>query len=190
MCWLKGSFSLEVPPSSLVRRQSSNLFLILFVRICSILTTFQLSHRTHETLATSHLPWYVLVSFPFLSSPLGEQFSMPMTKLQIGGQVRLHGLPGGPDTPSWVRLNRTAQKGDTKIRVNSDVAGKWPVGGKIVLASSDFDRNQAETFTIVEGNLDTRSQSGFCNVICLPPPTDSFCSQQPVVDRRIDDYSG
>lgn len=71
--------------------------------------------------------------------------------VQVGGQVRLYGLPGPRSMPSWVRLSRTANKNTTAIQVDDDVAGSWPIGGEIAVASSDYDRWQAEKFTIKRG---------------------------------------
>ena len=65
--------------------------------------------------------------------------------------MRLHGLPGPPNMPVWVRLSKDAYDDDTTIQVDADVAGSWPVGGQIVVTSSDYDRFQAESFRIVSG---------------------------------------
>ncbi len=63
----------------------------------------------------------------------------------------MYGLPGPPNMPSWVRLSKDASDDDTTIQVDADVAGMWPIGGQIVVTSSDYDRNQAESRTIVDG---------------------------------------
>lgn len=62
------------------------------------------------------------------------------------GQIRLHGLR----KTSWLRLNQTANKGDTTLTLDS--APDWQVGDQIVVASTDFDYRQAETFTIAAIN--------------------------------------
>ena len=59
-----------------------------------------------------------------------------------GGQLRLF----GEERTSWVRLDATAHKGATKIAL--DEAPIWRVGDKIVIASTDFDSEQAEERTI------------------------------------------
>lgn len=68
--------------------------------------------------------------------------------LQVGGQVRLYGMPGGRQTPSWVRLSATAYEGTNKIRVAGDVSRSWFVGAAIAVASTDFHYDHAEEFRI------------------------------------------
>ena len=72
---------------------------------------------------------------------------------QVGGQVRLHGLPGPASMPVWVRLGMYATSGDTNIQVAADLSKSWPIGGQIVITSSDYERIQTETFHIVNGVL-------------------------------------
>jgi hypothetical protein len=80
---------------------------------------------------------------------------MILIYFQVGGQVKLYGLPGPPTMPVWVRLSRDAKKGDKSIYVDADVSRQWPVGGEIVITSSDYNRHQAEKFIITKGtNLD------------------------------------
>lgn len=56
--------------------------------------------------------------------------------------------------PVWARLRKTANKGDSKILVDKNVAAFWPVGSQIVVASTDYSRKQSETFTILKGLTD------------------------------------
>ncbi|GAQ79268.1 hypothetical protein KFL_000270270 [Klebsormidium nitens] len=78
----------------------------------------------------------------FLSLDLGHKvFAV------VGGQLHLHGMPGGSDTPAWVHVTKTAYAGDTTLSVYGDVSS-WPVGGDIVVASTDYDFNQAERLKI------------------------------------------
>ncbi|CAI7747644.1 unnamed protein product [Closterium sp. NIES-54] len=63
----------------------------------------------------------------------------------VGGRLELNGMYG--NAPSWTTLAATAAAGATSIRVKGDVTA-WPVGGVIAIASTDFDRYQAENFTI------------------------------------------
>ena len=49
----------------------------------------------------------------------------------------------------WAMLTNTARKGTHSILVSGDVSG-WPVGGKIAMASTDYDGNQAETRVIIK----------------------------------------
>lgn len=62
--------------------------------------------------------------------------------IQMIGEVRT----------SWVRLNRTAQRGSRELILAQDPG--WRTGERIVIASTDFDYEQAESFTIsdVSGN--------------------------------------
>ncbi|GJP48394.1 hypothetical protein CLOM_g7684 [Closterium sp. NIES-68] len=63
----------------------------------------------------------------------------------VGGRLELNGMYG--NAPAWTTLAATANKGARAIRVKGDVSA-WPVGGVIAIASTDFDRYQAENFTI------------------------------------------
>jgi hypothetical protein len=60
-----------------------------------------------------------------------------------GGRIDLHGEPRGP---SWVRLNQNAVAGTRQIVL--DRAVEWRVGDRIVIASTDFDQEQAEEAVI------------------------------------------
>ncbi|CAI5515198.1 unnamed protein product [Closterium sp. Naga37s-1] len=66
----------------------------------------------------------------------------------VGGQVRMHGMPGGSATPAWCRLAATAQAGDSAIIVDRDVTA-WPVGFYVGLASTDFYADQIDVAAIV-----------------------------------------
>lgn len=68
--------------------------------------------------------------------------------MQVGGQLRLYGMPGGGQTPSWVRLSATAYEGTNKLRVVGDVSKSWFVGAAIAVASTDFHYDHAEEFRI------------------------------------------
>lgn len=72
---------------------------------------------------------------------------------KVGGQVRLHGLPGPSNMPVWVRLSKNAEDDDVRIQVDADVAGSWPIGGEIAVTSSDYSRFQAESFKIINGTV-------------------------------------
>lgn len=67
-----------------------------------------------------------------------------------GGQVSLHGMPGEGGTPSWVKLAETAKQGQNYIILDTDVTGKWPVGGRIAIASTGYYAFEAEEFEIVD----------------------------------------
>ena len=66
----------------------------------------------------------------------------------MGGTLNLH----GNRTNSWTKLSNTAEAGSNSIDVLN--AAGWRVGDMIVLASTDFDPNQAERRTIsaISGN--------------------------------------
>jgi cell migration-inducing and hyaluronan-binding protein len=68
-----------------------------------------------------------------------------------GGTLNLH----GNQTNTWTKLSATAAAGSTSIHVLN--ASGWRVGDAIVLASTDFDPNQAERRTIaaISGNTIT-----------------------------------
>ena len=60
----------------------------------------------------------------------------------MGGTLSLH----GDRVNTWTQLAKTAEAGSNRIEV-LDASG-WRVGDEIVLASTDFDHNQAERRTI------------------------------------------
>ncbi|CAI5991618.1 unnamed protein product [Closterium sp. NIES-64] len=68
----------------------------------------------------------------------------------VGGQVDLHGMPGGADTPSWVRLAATAAAGQRQLIVEGDVRG-WRPGLSIAVASTSTNFNEAESREIGSG---------------------------------------
>ena len=61
----------------------------------------------------------------------------------MSGSLELHGQLRGPD---WTRLMRTASAGDTELTLESPV--NWQPGDRLVLASTDFDPQQAEEITV------------------------------------------
>lgn len=60
-----------------------------------------------------------------------------------GGVIQLH----GETRTSWARLAKTLAAGDTTLELDTDP--DWRIGDKIVVASTDFDYEQAETFEVV-----------------------------------------
>lgn len=72
--------------------------------------------------------------------------------------------------PVWVRLIKNANKGETQVQVDDDLADSWPIGGQIVVTSSDYDRSQAETFIITNGTfcyLKKKISSVFESLLCF-----------------------
>jgi cell migration-inducing and hyaluronan-binding protein len=69
-----------------------------------------------------------------------------------GGTLDLHGEPRGP---GWTRLAQTASDGTNELVLQEPVS--WRPGDRIVVASTDFDMNQAEEMTVsaVTGNVVT-----------------------------------
>jgi cell migration-inducing and hyaluronan-binding protein len=69
-----------------------------------------------------------------------------------GGTVDLHGRPAGI---TWTRLNATAPRGATQITLAANTG--WAVGDRIVIASTDYDQEQAEerTITAINGAIVT-----------------------------------
>ena len=63
---------------------------------------------------------------------------------QMGGRIDIH---GAPTAARWTRLARNAEAGDDLITLERTV--DWRVGDRIVLASTDFDADQAEEATII-----------------------------------------
>ncbi|MGI0115841.1 G8 domain-containing protein [Zooshikella sp. RANM57] len=67
------------------------------------------------------------------------------------GRIELHGKP----QLSWTQLETTAVAGSNTITLKEAV--NWQVGDRIVIASSDFDMNHAEEFTISAVSSDNRT---------------------------------
>ncbi|MCP4306715.1 MAG: transmembrane domain-containing protein [bacterium] len=61
-----------------------------------------------------------------------------------GGTLDLHGTP---ETASWTRLGATAAAGATSITLAESVS--WSTGDQIVVASTDYDFEEAEVRTVV-----------------------------------------
>ncbi|CAI5509903.1 unnamed protein product, partial [Closterium sp. Naga37s-1] len=70
----------------------------------------------------------------------------------VGGQVDLHGMPGGRDTPSWVRLAATAAAGQRQLIVEGDVRG-WRPGLSVAVASTRQQRQRGRGRLVVEGDV-------------------------------------
>ena len=69
-----------------------------------------------------------------------------------GGQVKLFGIH--PDCSTWGRVRETVQRGSRTILLEPSsyprsFASCWSVGDTIVVASTDYDRDQAEKVEIV-----------------------------------------
>lgn len=67
-----------------------------------------------------------------------------------GARIEIH--TDDADKTTWTQLNRTAEAGSTELRL-AEATG-WEVGDRIAVASTDFDLDQAEEFTVlaVSGN--------------------------------------
>lgn len=70
-----------------------------------------------------------------------------------GGSLKLF---GNSQRSGHLKLSATAMNGDTTVKVNGTISG-WRAGDEVVLASSTYDPNQAETLIIssVSGNTVT-----------------------------------
>lgn len=66
-----------------------------------------------------------------------------------GGQLEMHGKP----KTSWTQLGATATAGSNSITLKEPI--NWQVGDEIVIASTDFDMNHAETRIITTANSTT-----------------------------------
>ena len=78
----------------------------------------------------------------------GEMLDQALV-VQDGRDPRTHGRDHGK---SWTQLAETAMSGDTQIRLTEATA--WEPGQEIVLASTDYDLNQAEVREIAQVNGD------------------------------------
>ncbi|MGL4609719.1 MAG: G8 domain-containing protein [Trueperaceae bacterium] len=77
---------------------------------------------------------------------LGMNMGGRLIGVMMGGKMAMHGEP----RTSWTKLNRTANVGETTLELLE--APNWRVGDQIIVASTDFDFNQAETFSITAIN--------------------------------------
>ena len=62
------------------------------------------------------------------------------------GKFSMHGVPL---TNTWTRLAANATIGATQIQLELDVSSEWKAGDEIVIASTEYDFNQAEVRKIV-----------------------------------------
>ncbi len=98
----------------------------------------------------------------------------------MGGAVDLHGRAG---VTSWTRLGANARAGDSSLTVVSALG--WQPGARIVVASTDFEANQAEEFTITAVTLTPAGAS----VLALDRPLaySHWGSGQTFGTRRVDE---
>ncbi|CAI5504746.1 unnamed protein product [Closterium sp. Naga37s-1] len=122
----------------------------------------RLEGRWTYTVYQAHLPCHwecgctsIKEPPPFLlpSPPCFSHLPLSPSPIKVGGQVDLHGLPGPPSMPVWVRLNKTAIAGQTEIVVDADVS-TWPVGGEIAIASTSAKMDEAEKAVIAGGEYE------------------------------------
>ena len=66
--------------------------------------------------------------------------------MAMGNNARVHIHSTDTQKKTWVQLRETSDSGSTLLRL-ADPTG-WEVGDRIVMASTDYDLNQAEDFTI------------------------------------------
>lgn len=71
-----------------------------------------------------------------------------------GGELRMHGR--SIDKP-WVQLDRNVTAGAAPTLFVDGRVSDWPVGSQIVLASTDFDMDEAEVLTLAGVSPDGRS---------------------------------
>ena len=57
-------------------------------------------------------------------------------------------LHGAPITQTWTKINVSANAGTKRLTFKDNVQNDWKVGDEIVIASSDFNMNEAEQHTI------------------------------------------
>ncbi len=78
--------------------------------------------------------------------------STDVKSLLVTGRLELHGANRGQ---SWLHLSRTATAGDTTLTLERNP--EWHVGDELVIASTDFDPQQAETLRVKSVNANTVS---------------------------------
>ena len=70
----------------------------------------------------------------------------------VFGGLEIHGKPRNV---TWTKLNETARAGASRITLEQAV--DWEVGEELVIATTSYDLNQAETFAIVGVSSDRRT---------------------------------
>lgn len=80
----------------------------------------------------------------------GTVVRAPVLAVEAGGLLRLVGVDMGE---SWTRLGATASAGQDTLQLQT--APGWKAGQRIVVASTDFDMNQAEE-CVIQSVTDTR----------------------------------
>jgi len=107
---------------------------------------------------TEDKPYQHQLTFELHGDYYGAQLPMFGNK-GIGCMECYLSLYGQPRTTTWTSLDSTALAGSTSITVQDSI--DWQVGEEIVIASTDFDHNQAERRTIaaVNGKTLTLNQS-------------------------------
>ncbi|KAF2071779.1 hypothetical protein CYY_006907 [Polysphondylium violaceum] len=80
----------------------------------------------------------------------GHQFGQKVIGVGRGGTLELH---GASPVVTWTKLNRTTYSENHPIVQQTRIITlinkvRWPMGSKVIFASTDFDENQAEENTI------------------------------------------
>lgn len=102
-----------------------------------------------------------------------------------GGTIQLQGVR----RVNWVRLATTAAKGATQITVSNLI--NWKVGGKIVIASTDYNFKHAEEVTItgVSGRVVNLSAplayNHWCQTETYGTQTMKECAEVGLLNRNI-----
>ncbi len=92
----------------------------------------------------------------------------------MGGTLDLHGEPRA----GWTRLASTAAAGTSQLMLAS--APDWRAGDKLVVASTDFDPNRAETVTVT-------ARSGSVVTLAQPLAFAHFGALQTIAGRTVDE---
>lgn len=74
--------------------------------------------------------------------------------LLVLGQVSFH---GAVRASTWTKLETSALKGSTSLRLNSSVTGVWNKGDTIVLTPTEYDYNQVESVVIDSVSADGKT---------------------------------
>ncbi len=88
-----------------------------------------------------------------LSGAYGDPFEHLSFMVHPGAALEMHGrtvTPAGAEIASWLRLaeGHHLEKGATSMTLEADP--HWRVGDRVVIASTDFDMNQAEVVQLKE----------------------------------------
>src|SRR5690348_14081538 len=91
---------------------------------------------------TERTPFTHRMVFTLTGDDPGSETPTKMIGVYAGGELELHGQP----RTTWTRLGSTATAGSTQLLL--DAATDWRTGDRVVVASTSYEPNEAESVVI------------------------------------------